>query len=349
MRPGVRGSLGVRGAAAILTLTLALAGSAQSTGDTRTRADFLRVIDRPRVQLAPLATVLPAGGRFVQEHFTFASESGERVPGVAIKRAGSTGRNPAVIALHGTGDRKESMVPLLRALAERGFLAVAIDGRYHGEREKNSSDYPAAILRAYRSGHGHPFLYDTVWDAMRLVDYLDTRPDVDPARIGLMGISKGGIETYLTAAADPRIAAAVPVIGVQSFHWALEHDGWQARVGTIEPAVEGAAADAGVKRVDAPFVRKFYDRVVPGIYGEFDGPAMLPLIAPRPLLVINGDQDTLTPLAGVQESAAAAEQAYRLAHAQEKFELFVQPDTGHAFTPHAQQATVEWFVRWLRP
>jgi len=101
--------------------------------------------------------------------------------------------------------------------------------------------------------------------------------------------------------------------------------------------------------VDAPFVRTFYDRVVPGIYGEFDGPMMLPLIAPRPLLVINGDQDALTPLAGVQESAAAAERAYRLAQAQERFELFVEPDTGHAFTRHAQEATIDWFVRWLKP
>jgi dienelactone hydrolase len=350
MRPGGRGSLGVRGAAAaILAITLGLAGSAQSTDDARTRADFVRMIDRPRVPPAPLVAVLPARGRFVEEHFTYASESGERVPGIAIKRAGPAGRRAVVIALHGTGERKDSMVPLLQVLAERGFLAVAIDGRYHGERAKSSSDYPAAILRAYRSGHGHPFLYDTVWDAMRLVDYLDTRPDVDPARIGMMGISKGGIETYLTAAADPRIAVAVPVIGVQSFRWALEHDAWQARAGTIQPAVEAAASDAGVKGVNAPFVRKFYDRVVPGIYGEFDGPAMLALIAPRPLLVINGDQDMLTPLAGVQESAAAAAQAYRLAHAQEKFELFVQPDAGHEFTRHAQEATVDWFVRWLRP
>ncbi len=45
---------------------------------------------------------------------------------------------------------------------------------------------------------------------------------------------------------------------------------------------------------DAAFVRKFYDRIVPEIYGEFDGPSMLPLIAPRPLLVVNGDSDART-------------------------------------------------------
>ena len=58
--------------------------------------------------------------------------------------------------------------------------------------------------------------------------------------------------------------------------------------------------------VDAAFMRKFYDRVAPGVRAEFDGPAMLPLIAPRPLLVINGDSDPRTPVAGVRESVAAA-------------------------------------------
>ena len=164
-----------------------------------------------------------------------------------------------------------------------------------------------------------------------------------------MGISKGGMETYLASAVDPRIAVAVPVIGVQSFRWALDHDAWQWRVGTISPAVEAAARDAGLSSVDAAFVRKFYDQVVPGIYGDFDGPSMLPLIAPRPLLVINGDQDDLTPMPGVQECARAAEQAYRLANAQEKFQLLVQRDAGHEFTADAQQASLDWLAKWLKP
>ena len=50
-----------------------------------------------------------------------------------------------------------------------------------------------------------------------------------------MGISKGGMETYLASAVDPRIAVAVPVIGAQSFRWALDHDAWQGRVGTRSP------------------------------------------------------------------------------------------------------------------
>ena len=79
------------------------------------------------------------------------------------------------------------------------------------------SPYSTAILDSYKNGREHPFFYDTVLDVMRLVDYLETRPDVDPLRIGLGGFSKGGIETYLAAAIDPRIAAAVAGHGVQSF------------------------------------------------------------------------------------------------------------------------------------
>ena len=165
------------------------------------------------------------------------------------------------------------------------------------------------MLDTYRTGKGRPYLYDTVWDVMRLVDYLETRADVDPKRIGVMGISKGGTEAYLAAAVDPRIAAAVPIIGVQGFRWALDNNQWQARVGTFAPAVEGAARDAGVP-VDAAFVRRFYDRVAPGIYGDYDAGSMLALIAPRPVLVINGDSDPRTPLAGVQEAVAAARSRY---------------------------------------
>ena len=108
-----------------------------------------------------------------------------------------------------------------------------------------SAEYVEAILRAYRTGNEHPFLYDTVWDLMRLIDYLETREDVDSRRIGMIGFSKGGMETYLTAAIDPRVAVAVPCIGVQSFRWALENDAWQSRVETFQVALNAAAKDAG--------------------------------------------------------------------------------------------------------
>jgi alpha-beta hydrolase superfamily lysophospholipase len=257
-----------------------------------------------------------------------------------------------VIVLHGTGGSKEGMTSRLRELARRGFVAVAIDGRYHGERGKAAaagmSAYQAAILRAYRSGGERPFLYDTVWDVMRLIDYLETRSDVDAARIGLIGISKGGMETYLAAAADPRVAVAVPLIGVQSFRWALEHGAWDSRAWTLREAIEAAARDSG-EGVGAAFMRKFYDRVAPGLYAEFDGPAMLPLVAPRPLLVINGDSDPRTPVAGVRQCIAAAEAEYKARGAADRIVLHLQPDAGHQVTADADRLALSWLEKWLKP
>ena len=163
----------------------------------------------------------------------------------------------------------------------------------------------------------------------------------------MIGFSKGGMELYLAAAVDPRIAVAVPCIGVQSFQWAIDNDAWQARVSTFQPAVDTAAREAGRRPVDASFLRAFYDRVAPGVHGDFDGPQMLPLIAPRPLLLINGDSDPRTPMPGLRLCLAAAQNAYA-GHA-DRYRALMQPNTGHKVNPESMDAAVAWFERWLGP
>jgi dienelactone hydrolase len=341
---------------AVFALFLAcVAPAATTTPDSR--AAFLKLLDRPRVPLAPEVGAPTSKDGLVEIAFSFAADAENRVPGILVKSA-SAGtpptRRPVVIALHGTGGNKESQRAFLTELARSGLIGIAIDGRYHGARAKGgkeakATEYVAAILRTYRTDKEHPFFFDTAWDTMRLIDYLETRDDVDRTRIGLIGFSKGGIETYLTAAADPRVAVAVPCIGVQSFRWAMENNSWQSRIGTVQAAFVAAAKDAGIENPGAEFVRTFYDRVAPGIYGEFDGPAMLPLIAPRPLLSINGEIDPRTPMPGLQLCAEAARAAYRAAGAEEKFVLHVQPKTGHKVLPESMTLAREWFVRWLKP
>jgi dienelactone hydrolase len=332
---------------------LAVSPAAAQGPPATVRAEFLKTIDRPRVALDPSA-VRTSGpdGRDV-ELLSIASEANERVPLLIIKSSRGLERRPALIALHGTNGAKESMRDLLERYADAGFVAVAMDARHAGERATAipglANAYQSALLRAFRTGKGQPYLYDTVWDVMRLVDYLSTRPDVDPVRIGVIGNSKGGTEAYLAAAADTRIAAVAPLIGVQSYGWSLTHAAaWEARTWTLRAAVEAAAAD-GKEAVNAGFMRKFYDRITPGLVDRFDGPAMLPLIAPRPLIVVNGDSDPRSALGGVRTAVAASERAYAAAGAPDKFQFLLQVDTAHETTPEAHEAVLKWFVRWLKP
>lgn len=336
-----------------LSIVLLQATALSLADGTDKRSAFLRVIDRPKVALAPESKTLSNSNSLEHVHFTYAADAEQRVPGLLWKKPGNS-RRPAVIVMHGTGGSKQGpeIASLCERLAQRGFVCIAIDGRYHGERTASGSgadEYNQAIERAWRTGKEHPFYYDTVWDIMRLIDYLETRTDVDAKRIGLTGISKGGIETYFTAAVDTRVAAAVPLIGVQSFKWALDNGQWKARIATIQSAFDAAARDAGKSSSDVEFVRTFYDRVVPGIYGEFDGPALLPLIARRPLLVINGDSDANTPIAGVRLAIEAAKPAYAAKNAANRLVLTIQENTAHKVNPESFDATIEWFVRWLQP
>lgn len=331
---------------------LALALDATATTAADTRADFLKLIDRPRVPLATEVKDLPSADGLTHVAFTYSADADNRVPGILLKASNSTGRRPVVIVLHGTGGTKEGELSYMTDLVKAGFIAVSIDGRYHGARSKSgkgSAEYVDAILRTFRTGKEHPFFYDTAWDTMRLIDYLETREDIDAKRIGIFGTSKGGIEVYLVAAADPRIAVAVPAIGLESFRWAVENNSWQSRIGTVQAAFDAAAKDSGIEKPGAEFVHTFYSRVAPGLDREFDGPAMVKLISPRPLLSINGEIDARTPLPGLNLCAEAARAAYGAAGAPEKFVLQIQPNTGHKVLPESKVLARDWFVRWLKP
>jgi dienelactone hydrolase len=306
------------------------------------RQQFLDQLDRV-MQRAPLAPqLMPAstGGGVVQQDLSIASTTSWRVAATVRKPATASGRLPVAIVLHETGaDRNSgSVVAIASALVARGFLTVAPSGRYFGPGGGNDA-YIKALKAANASpGHDFPFLYDTAYDVMRLVDYLITRDDVDPARIGLTGVSKGGMETVLVAAADPRIAAAAPIIGVQSFKWGLDNNAFQARAMSLDGAVPNPN--------DAASVRAFFANVAPGLVDTFDSPAMVPLVAPRPFLIIAGTKDPRNPMPGVQLVMKAGAAAY--GEAADHLQLFTA-DVGHdgGYAPfHA--AAVDWLARWLK-
>ena len=326
------------------------------------KTNFLRLLERPRaVPDVQNRQIKPPYRNLCTERFDFASEirpdgAKERVPVLMVRAEGVAGRLPVVIVLHGTGGKKEGMWNWLEQLAHRGFLAVAIDGRFHGERTVQPTDtsaYNDAVVRAFQTKPGetqtYPFYYDTCWDVMRTVDYLVSREDVDADRIGLMGISKGGIEAYLTAAVDDRIKVVVPAIAMQSFRWGLEHDRWQARANTIKDAHERVAADLGYPAVNREVCQVLWTKVIPGIRNDFDGPSMVRLFAGRPTLLLNGELDANCPIDGAELAFAAARAAFFEADAMDRLKIMVAKGSGHKVTPEQHQAALDWFVTWLKP
>ncbi len=333
---------------------------------SQVKAAFLKMLDRPKVPLDVLNELPetdPKTGQ-ITERLSIASEKKadgtiERVPIIVVRPALADGgggtKRPAVIALHGTGGTKEGMRSWLTDLANRGIIGVAIDARYHGARSggtKGSAAYVEAITRAWRAKPGepqeHPFYYDTCWDLWRTLDYLETRADIDPKRIGMQGTSMGGIETWLAAAVDDRVAVAVPAIGVQSFDWSLTHDAWRGRANTIKAAHDAAAKDLGEERVNARVCKKLWDKVIPGILGPFDGPSMLRLFAGRPLLILNGEKDLNCPIEGARIAIASAERAFNEAGTPDRLKVMVAPGVGHAVTNEQKTAALDWFERWLK-
>lgn len=355
-----------RRSAALLLLCLGpsvRAGEPQPAYPTpaEVKAAFLKLLDRPRVALdvRKEASTVEAGSAIIRESFASEKKADgtvERVPVLLVKPAKAKGRLPAVIVLHGTGGSlwAKGVAQFMQDLAKRGFIGVAIDARYHGSRAggaKGAAAYNAAIVRAWRSKpgkkHEYPFYYDTCWDLWRTVDYLQQRADVDPTRIGMIGFSMGGIETYLAASVDDRVKAAVPAIGVQSFRWSLEHGRWQGRARTIGAAHQAAAKDLGEPEVNAKVCRALWAKIVPGITGEFDCPSMLRLFAGRALLILSGEKDANCPIEGARLAFAAAEKAFRDAGASERLRIMVAP-VGHTVTAEQRRAALDWFVRWLK-
>jgi dienelactone hydrolase len=325
------------------------------------RAAFLKQLDRPKVaadvkELSPPHTE----NGLTTEHLSIATEKKadgtfERVPMLIVRPEKITGRLPLVIALHGTGGNKEGQRGLITELARHGIIGVAIDARYHGERvpgAHGAEAYVAAITRAWRTPadqpQEHPFYYDTCWDLWRTVDYLTTRDDVDPHRLGMIGFSMGGIEIWLAASVDERVGVVVPCIGVQSLRWSVDHDLWQGRAGTIRGAHEAAAKDLGEKHVNARVCRELWSKVIPGILDQFDCPSMIRLFAPRPMLIVSGEKDPNNPLGGAKLAFATAKAAYHAAGADDKLVIDVAPGVGHQVTKEQNREAVEWLERWLK-
>jgi dienelactone hydrolase len=346
----------------VLPLPLVPAQDKRSLPPREAKAALLKLLDREKVppdenpQGAP-GSVEKNG--LVHYRWSFASEKKadgtiERVPAVTVTPAMVKEKLPVMIVLHGTGGSKDGVLSWLEEFARHGVVGIAIDARYHGDRSggaRSSAAYVEAITKAWKTPAGkpmeHPFYYDTVWDLWRLIDLLQDG-DEKPKRIGMLGISMGGIQTWLAASVDDRVPVAAPLIGVQSFRWSLENDRWQGRANTIKAAHEAAAKDLGEPAVNKRVCRELWGKVIPGILDDFDCPNLIRLFAGRALFIANGEQDPNCPIEGARLAIAAAEDAFARAGARDRLEVQVAAGVGHKVTDEQHKAAVAFCVKWLK-
>jgi predicted alpha/beta-fold hydrolase len=345
-----------------LTLSIALAIGVTATGcraaepESRLQAEYYRFLTAGRARGALKPETISQDTREGKrvERVAFTSEAGERVVAAVVRPETASGRLPAVIVQHWLGGSKEEFAiqALLWQFATRGYLAVAIDGRYRGERARGRT-LQSAMIETLRTGKGRPWLLDTVYDVLRTVDYLETRDDVDRERIGMTGVSEGGLVTWLATAADPRIRVAAPVVGVTRFKdmmAQLDTGAGQARVNLFRPVLEAFAKQQGAEKIDEDLARKAWERLLPGFTERFEADRLVPLIAPRPLLILSHEKDELIPLAGAEAVYAAARARYRALGAEERLRFRVAPGLTHAGQDMTEIAALfDWFDRWLKP
>ncbi len=226
------------------------------------------------------------------------------------------------------------VLDLLPAWAEDGFFVLSIDRPFHGDRP---GDREQQILQ-----RGFPaVLGDYVVDLQIALDYLSTRPQVDPQRLGMFGLSTGGLEALIVGALDSRLKVVVCASGQLSWPHVFATGAWQSIFGGL-PVADSLIAE-GVTGERALIV---LSEAMPGL-SALDAVGIVPLIAPRPLLLLGGVNDLLVPAAGARATAVAAKRAYRGAGASERFAMILEPGRGHAFSKKMQEQSFQWFQRWL--
>jgi dienelactone hydrolase len=232
--------------------------------------------------------------------------------------------------------------PTATALVRRGYVVITIDALMFGERRTmldadlkygwDRSKYTeedvnrlnqqcrtkeATLAKALvLAGATWPGI--VCWDDIRTVDYLVTRPEVDPKRVGCLGISMGGYRSLYLSALDDRIRAACV---------------------------------AGFMSAVKPMIRAHLDihswvHFLPGLHHYLDLPEVASLAAPRALLVQQCAKDQLFPPAGMKEAVEKIAAVYDKAGAKEKFSGRFY-DVPHQFTRRMQDDAFAWLDEHL--
>jgi hypothetical protein len=285
-----------------------------------------------------------AGDGYQREYFTFDNGVGDTVYGYLLLPAGPPQPRPAILYQYYHGDRyaqgkEELLIPAFlplgnnpmitgEELVRAGYVVLCIDAYAFGQRRFQGPAGEREEGRQTETSLFKTFLWEgrTLWgmmvrDDLLALDYLVTRPEVDPQRIATMGMSMGSTRAWWAAALDVRIKVVISAACLTRYQNLI---------------AAGGLGGHGV----------YY--FVPNVLREkLDTEAIVGLIAPRAHLTLTGDQDAGSPVDGVRVINAFQEHLYRLYAHEERFRGVIYPGVGHVYTPEMWRAALGWLKEQL--
>jgi hypothetical protein len=322
------------GAAGVLMAGEAAVGATQdraSAGDTDRRRELYGLLGRLPPRDRPVSARLVSTedrGAYTLEKLVLDLNGEEPAPAYFARPKGRSGRLPTVLFNHSHGggytigkqefiEGREYMgkPPYADFLTSLGCNALCFDAWIFGERSGRAElDFFKEKLWQGRVPWGM-----MVYDALKAVDYLHTRDDVDPARLATVGMSMGSSTAQWVGALDPRLKVVVDICCLTDWHTLVEVGGLKGH---------------GI----------YY--YVPDLLNHFTAAQMNALIAPRAHLALAGNRDALTPLAGLEKIDRELQRVYAAAGQPQHWKL-LRYDVGHQETPDMREAIRAWLVAWL--
>ncbi|HEU0123912.1 MAG TPA: acetylxylan esterase [Bryobacteraceae bacterium] len=240
----------------------------------------------------------------------------------------SQGKHPAVLyAIGHWNEGKPAAQRMAANLASQGFVVLAFDPMGQGERfqgywsRAGVSLVTPGVPQHWTAGTAAILINQTlsayfVWDGVRALDYLTSRPEVDAERIGCTGCSGGGTQATYISALDPRVKVAAPLCYMQSF----------------EVLFPGSIGDS--EQSPPNFLARGLDQTD---YVE--------IFAPKPWFIGSTKEDFFTP-AGAKPLYEEARNFYEILGVQDRIRWVVGPG-GHGTPLEIREGVYEWFNRWL--
>jgi len=284
-----------------------------------------------KTPLNPVITGTIKRDGFTIEKLYFESMPGYHVTAALFLPTVKKGKLPAILFCSGHDEiafRTEAYQRCILNLVKKGFIVLAFDPIGQGERvnyfDSNGKrieisgykhSYPG--IQSFISGRSPAHYF--IWDGIRAIDYLLSRKEVDPARIGITGRSGGGTQTAYIAAMDDRILASAPEDYITSFDKLLRSKG---------------PSDAE---------QNFMYALKKG----FDESDLIEIRAPKPTLIINAVNDKFFSIQGARDVFKEAQNAYA-ALGEPGNLMMLEDDSDHVSTKKKREAMYAFFQKFLK-